>query len=296
MFENRNYELWQGDCLELMNNIPDKSVDAIITDLPFGQTARNAWDIVIPFNDYITLEVKKKRRIFYKDDFFLWCYKQGETDYRNALTYFEENKSIGIWTQYKRIIKDNGAIILFANGMFTADLMESNREMWKYNLVWEKTQPTGFQNANRMPMRNHEDMCVFYKKQPTYNPQKTSGHIRKVSTAFHKRNSKQSTNYNEIKNHTYDSTERLPKSVWLFAKDTQKCALTPTQKPVALVEELIKTYTNEGDTVLDSTAGSMTTGVATIRTGRKCICIENNEEIFNIGKNRIMECMKERGD
>ena len=90
--------------------------------------------------------------------------------------------------------------------MFTADLMESNRKMWKYNLIWEKTQPTGFQNANRMPMRNHEDMCVFYKKQPTYNPQKTSGHIRKVSTASHKRNSKQSKNYNEIKNHTYDST------------------------------------------------------------------------------------------
>lgn len=292
----KDIELWQGDCLELMKNISDKSIDVIITDLPFGQTARNAWDIVIPFNDYVTLEVKKKKRVFYKDDFLLWCYQQGEADYNDALAYFEENKSIGLWTHYKRIIKDNGAIILFANGMFTADLMESNREMWKYNLVWEKTQPTGFQNANRMPMRNHEDMCVFYKKQPTYNPQKTSGHIRKVSTAAHKRNSKQSTNYNEIKNHTYDSTERFPKSVWLFAKDTQKCALTPTQKPVALVEEIIKTYTNEGETVLDSTAGSMTTGIAAIRTSRKCICIENNEEIFNIGKNRIMECVENRGD
>lgn len=232
----KDIELWQGDCIELMDSIPDKSIDAIITDLPFGQTARNAWDIVIPFNDYITVEIRKKQKVFYKDDFLLWCYQQGETDYNGATTYFEENKSIGLWTQYKRVIKDNGAIILFANGMFTADLMESNREMWKYNLVWEKTQPTGFQNANQMPMRNHEDMCVFYKKQPTYNPQKTSGHIRKVSTASHKRNSKQSTNYNEIKNHTYDSTERFPKSVWLFAKDTQKCALTPTQKPVALVE------------------------------------------------------------
>jgi len=224
----------------------------------------------------------------------LWCYQQREADYNDALVYFEENKSIGLWTHYKRIIKDNGAIILFANGMFTADLMESNREMWKYNLVWEKTQPTGFQNANRMPMRNHEDMCVFYKKQPTYNPQKTSGHIRKVSTEAHKRNSKQSTNYNEIKNHTYDSTERFPKSVWLFAKDTQKCALTPTQKPVALVEEIIKTYTNEGETVLDSTAGSMTTGVAAIRTGRKCICIENDEKIFEIGKSRIIECSRRK--
>lgn len=118
-----------------MDNIPDKSIDAIITDLPFGQTARNSWDIVIPFNDYVIIEVRKKSKIFYRDDFLLWCYKQGETDYNGAFAYFEENKSIGLWTQYKRIIKDNGAIILFANGMFTADLMESNHEMWKYNLI-----------------------------------------------------------------------------------------------------------------------------------------------------------------
>lgn len=144
MFENSNYELCQGDCLELMDNIPNKSIDCIITDLPFGQTARNSWDIVIPFNDYIVMEVRKKQKIFYKEDFLLWCYQQDETDYRNAVTYFEENKSTGLWTHYKRIIKDNGAIILFANGMFTADLMESNRDMWKYNLIWQKTQPTGF--------------------------------------------------------------------------------------------------------------------------------------------------------
>ena len=290
----KDIELWQGDCLELMKNIPDKSIDAIIADLPFGQTARNSWDIVIPFNDYITMNIRKKLKIFYKEDFLLQCYQKGDIDCRNALTYFEENKSIGLWTHYKRIIKDNGAIILFANGMFTADLMKSNREMWKYNLVWEKTQPTGFQNANRMPMRNHEDMCVFYKRQPTYNPQKTSGHIRKISTAAHKKHSKQSTNYNEIKNHTYDSTERFPKSVWLFAKDTQKCALTPTQKPVALIEEIIKTYTNEGDIVLDSTAGSMTTGVAAIKTNRKVICIEKDKEIFEMGRNRVIDYLQER--
>lgn len=276
-----------------MNNIPDKSIDAIITDLPFGQTARNAWDIVIPFNDYITLEVKKKRRIFYKDDFFLWCYKRGETDYRNALTYFEENKSIGVWTQYKRIIKDNGAIILFANGMFTADLMESNREMWKYNLVWEKTQPTGFQNANRMPMRNHEDMCVFYKKQPTYNPQKISGHIRKVSTVAHKRNSKQSTNYNEIKNHTYDSTERYPKSVWLFAKDTQKCALASTQKPVAVLKRLIEIFTDPGDIVIDPCAGSGTTLRAAYELGRSAYGFEIDRNFYQRAKDEMLNFEKD---
>lgn len=279
-----------------MDNIPDKSVNCIITDLPFGQTARNSWDIVIPFNDYITLEIRKKQKVFYRDDFLLWCYQHGETNYKGALAYFEENKLTGLWTQYKRIIKDNGAVILFANGMFTADLMESNHEMWKYNLIWEKTQPTGFQNANRMPMRNHEDMCVFYKKQPIYNPQKTSGHIRKVSTASHKRNSKQSTNYNEIKNHTYDSTERFPKSVWQFAKDTQKCALTPTQKPVALIEEIIRTYTDEGDTVLDSCCGSGTTGVACINTNRKYILIEKEKYYFDLSKNRIIEHQKKVGE
>ncbi len=270
-----------------MKDIPDKSIDCIITDLPFGQTAHNAWDIVIPFNDYVTKEIRKKSKVFYKEDFLLWNYKQGKLGYRDVLTYFEDNKSLGLWTHYKRIIKDNGAIILFANGMFTADLMESNREMWKYNLVWEKTQPTGFQNANRMPMRNHEDMCVFYKKQPTYNPQKTSGHIRKVSTAAHKKNSKQSTNYNEIKNHTYDSTERFPKSVWLFAKDTQKCALTPTQKPLALLEEIVKTYTNEGDTVLDSCMGSNTTGRACKNLRRGYIGIEKEKDTFKIAVERM---------
>ena len=276
-----------------MNDIPDKSIDAIIKDLPFGQTARNAWDIVIPFNDYITLEVRKKPKVFYKDDFLLWCYQQGEADYNDALAYFEENKSIGLWTHYKRIIKDNGAIILFANGMFTADLMESNREMWKYNLIWEKTQPTGFQNANRMPMRNHEDMCVFYKKQPTYNPQKTSGHIRKVSTASHKRNSKQSTNYNEIKNHTYDSTERFPKSVWLFAKDTQKCALTPTQKPVAVLKRLIEIFTDPGDVVIDPCCGSGTTLRAAYELGRSAYGFEIDRNFYQRAKDEMLNFAKE---
>ena len=127
----KNIELWQGDCLEVMSDIPDKSIDCIITDLPFGQTARNTWDIVIPFNDYVTVEIRKKLKVLYKEDFLMWCYQQGKADYRKALTYFEENKSIGLWTHYKRVIKDNGAIILFSNGMFTADLMESNNKIFK---------------------------------------------------------------------------------------------------------------------------------------------------------------------
>lgn len=226
-----------------MNNIPDKSVDCIITDLPYGQTARNKWDSVIPFEP--------------------------------------------LWKQYKRIIKDSGAIILFGNGMFTAELMMSNKSMWRYNIIWEKTQPTGFLNAKKMPLRSHEDICVFYKKPPTYNPQKTTGHVRKVSKAEHKVGCKNTSDYGEHGLTTYDSTERYPKSVWKFSKDIQKSALHPTQKPVALIEELIKTYTNEGDVVLDSCMGSGTTGVAALNLFRRFIGIEMYEKYFGISKNRI---------
>ena len=227
-----------------MDKIPTGSIDLICTDLPYGQTARNQWDSVIPFEQ--------------------------------------------LWKQYRRIIKENGAIVLFGNGMFTAQLMMSNPRMWRYNLIWEKTQPTGFLNAKKMPLRNHEDICVFYKKLPTYNPQKTTGHKRKVSTVAHKRGCKSTTDYGEHGLTTYDSTERYPKSVWKFPKDVQHSALHPTQKPLALMEEIIKTYTNEGDTVLDSCMGSGTTGVACVNTGRNFIGIELEGKYFNIAHERIM--------
>lgn len=237
------YKLIQGDCFEVMKKIPDKSVDLVLCDLPYGVTARNEWDIELHFN--------------------------------------------GLWKRYERIIKDNGAIVLFGQGLFTAKLMISNPKMWRYNLIWEKTQPTGFLNAKRMPLRNHEDICVFYKKLPTYNPQKTTGHIRKVSTAEHKRNCKETTDYGEHNFTSYDSTERYPLSIITFSKDTQKEALHPTQKPVALLEYLIKTYTNEGDLVLDNCMGSGSTGVACLNTNRNFIGIELDENFYNIAKNRI---------
>jgi len=277
-------ELYNVDCFEGMKEIDDSSVDCIICDLPYGQTARNKWDSVIPFNDYIIIG----KTTIYEKDVWRVCLEHGKS-IQEGLEWFNRNKEPGLWTYYEGIIKDNGAIILFGNGMFTADLMQSNRKLWRYNLIWEKTQPTGFQNANRMPMRSHEDICIFYKKPPVYNPQKTTGHERKVSTAKHKRNSKQSTNYREIENYTYDSTERYPRSIWKFAKDSQKSALHPTQKPVALIEELIKTYTNEGDLILDNCAGSMTTAVAAINTKRNYICMEKDKEIFETGRNRILD-------
>lgn len=281
----KDIELWQGDCLELMSNIPDKSVDCIITDLPFGQTQRNRWDCVIPFNDYVLINDK----VYYENDYLLYAMGTSGKSFEYNRDWFVENKQIGLWSQYKRITKDNAAIILFGNGMFTADLMESNKPMWKYNIIWEKTQPTGFLNAKKMPLRNHEDICIFYKKPPTYNPQKTTGHPRKVSKAEHKVGCKSTTDYGEHGLTTYDSTERYPKSVWKFAKDIQKCALHPTQKPLALIEELVKTYTNAGDLILDSCMGSGTCGVAAKKLGRKFIGIEKESQYFEISKNRIQD-------
>lgn len=273
--------VYNGDCMELLNYIQEKSVDCIITDLPYGQT-KNKWDIVIPMNDYVIWE----GQIYDQTSFILELCKLG-VPYNECNQLFDEQKKPGLWSLYNKVIKDDGVIILFGNGLFTMNLMSSNKEMWRYNLIWEKTQPTGFQNANIMPMRSHEDICVFYKKKPTYNPQKTDGHARKVSLASHKRNSKQSTNYNDIKAASYDSTERFPNSIWKFAKDIQKEALHPTQKPIALLQELIKTYTNKGELVLDSCAGSMSTAIACMDTERQYICIEQDEEMYKIGKTRI---------
>ena len=192
-----------------------------------------------------------------------------------------------IWFIYKRIIKDNGAIVLFSQEPFTSTLINSQPELFRYELIWHKTQPTGFLNANRMPLRAHENILVFYKALPTYNPQKTHGNKRKISTATHKRNSKSTSNYGAYNAHTYDSTDRFPTSVLRFSTDKQKSALHPSQKPVALLEYLINTYTNEGETVLDNCMGSGSTGVACVNTSRKFIGIEIDDNYFTIAKERI---------
>ena len=192
-----------------------------------------------------------------------------------------------MWEQLNRIIKPNGAIVLTAGQPYTSMLIMSNKKMFRYCWVWQKTLPTGHLNAKKMPMKAHEDIVVFYEKLPTYNPQKTFGHERKVSTAVHKRNSKMTLIYGEHKLTTYDSTERYPITVQVFKSDRQKQTLHPTQKPVALMEYLVKTYTNEGDIVLDFAMGSGTTGVAAKSLKRKFIGIELNKEYFEIAKGRI---------
>lgn len=225
-----------------MDSIPDKSIDAITTDLPYG-TTQCKWDTIIPFEP--------------------------------------------LWEQYNRVIKDNGAIVLFGTEPFSSHLRLSNLKSYKYDWIWDKVKGTGFLNAKKQPMRNHELISVFYKKQCTYNPQKTYGYKMKKS---YRSKDLQTEVYGEMKNdYTYKSTDRYPRSIQVFSTDTQNSSLHPTQKPVALIEYLIKTYTNEGEVILDSCAGSMTTGIAAINTNRKVICIENDEDIFKVGRNRVME-------
>jgi adenine specific DNA methylase Mod len=183
-----------------------------------------------------------------------------------------------MWHHLKRVVKSDGAIVLNCVQPFTTKLISSNYEMFKYCWVWEKSQATGHLNSSKRPMVAHEDIAVFYKKQCVYNPQKTSGHKRKVSLARHKENTKlnQAEIYNEVKGFTdYDSTERFPRSVLRFASDKQKLALHPTQKPLALGRYLVKTYMNKGDTLLDLTCGSGTYLLDGLQEGMNVIGIDN---------------------
>lgn len=193
------------------------------------------------------------------------------------------------WLEANRILKDNGVVVCTAQFPFTAKLAMSNLKNLRYDWVWQKTHPTGHLNAKKMPMKAHENVLVFYNKLPKYNPQKTQGHKRKVSSAKHKlaMDNIDSEVYNKGQKATdYDSTERYPLSVQIFASDKQKSALHSTQKPEALLEYLIKTYTDEGDVVLDPCRGSNTTGVVCDKLKRNYIGIENDTKMFEIGLKR----------
>lgn len=282
-----NIKLIKGDCLQKMNDIPDKSKDLILCDLPYG-TTKNKWDSIIPLNDYIDIGNK----IYYKDEFYYQNLLRGLTKKEIDEVWTSQSKK-GLWTHYNRIIKDNGAILLFAQVPFNMTLGNSNLRMLKYEWIWEKTSATGHLNAKKMPMKAHENILVFYKKPPTYNPIKTTGHERKVSKAEHKINCKATTNYGEFGLTTYDSTERYPRSVITFPKDIQKSALHPTQKPVGLLEYFIKTYSNEGDEVLDNCMGVASTGIACLETNRNFEGIELESEYFETCKNRVNEYIKD---
>lgn len=192
-----------------------------------------------------------------------------------------------LWAEYERIIKDHGAIVLFAQVPFNITLGNSNRRLLRYEWVWVKEQGTGFLNAKKMPLKIHENILVFYKRLPTYNPQFTKG-----KPYTRKRGQSGSSNYNvtDTQMITISKGERYPVDVLHFERDKEK--LHPTQKPLALCEYLIKTYTNEGDTVLDNCMGSGTTCVAAANTKRHFIGFELCREYYEIAKNRIYQSSK----
>ena len=229
-------QLYKGDCLEIMKDIPDKSVDMILCDLPYG-TTQNKWDSIIPLDK--------------------------------------------LWEQYNRIIKDNGAIALFAQTPFDKVLGVSNLKILRYEWIWEKEQGTGFLNAKKMPLKNHENILIFYKKPPIYNPQMKKGKPYTLERNTY------TVNYGKQVDmvRTENTGERYPLTILKFKRDKEK--LHPTQKPVALLEYLIKTYTNEGEIVLDNCMGSGSTGVACLNANRKFIGIELDENYYNIACNRI---------
>ena len=242
--------IYNMDCLEGMKAIPDGSVDAVICDLPYGVLNGES--------------------------------EGGSWD---AVIPFEP-----LWAEYRRVCKPTAAIVLFAQGMFTADLMHSNPRMWRYNLIWKKgDRASGFLNANRMPLRNHEDIVVFYDKLPTYNPQMRTGFP----------NHTRGHGGGKLKNGCYGkfdpwarseviTTEKFPLSIIDIAKehDVNK-QFHPTQKPVDLLRYLVLTYTNEGDTVLDNCMGSGTTAIACIKERRHFIGFELSKEYFDKAVKRI---------
>ena len=179
-----------------------------------------------------------------------------------------------LWQQYRRIIKEHGAIVLFGTGIFTADMMAAGRDLYRYNLIWQKTNATNFLNANRMPLRTHEDIMVFYKKLPPYHPQKTGGH--KPVNSYTK-SGDDGTNYGRTKRGIRGggNTDRYPTSIIRAKSDKQHLALHPTQKPVDLLRWLIRTYTDEGALVLDNACGSGSTCVAAVEEGRNYIGMDN---------------------
>lgn len=196
-----------------------------------------------------------------------------------------------LWEQYKRIIKANGAIVLFGAEPFSSCLRLSNIGWYKYDWIWDKNKGSGFLNANKQPLRYHELISVFYKKQCTYHPQKTFGHERKKT--FRSKTLQTEVYGTMNRDFYYDSTERFPRSIQVFKTDTQNSSLHPNQKPLRLLEYLVKTYTNEGEIVLDNCLGSGTTAVACINTNRHFVGFEKLEKYYGIACKRVLDTMNE---
>jgi len=245
-------KLYLGDCLELMKNIPDKSIDFICCDLPYGLT-QNKKDIALPFDQ--------------------------------------------LWKQYNRIIKDNRAIALFAQGLFYIDLVNSNRKMFRYDLIWDKKLISGFLNAKRQHLRVHEQIAIFSKKQTLYNPIMLEGgkplHSKGKSYLNKEHKNENYGKFEMTDDSRAGETLKYPKSILSYQKPHPSKALHRTEKSIELIENLIKTYSNEGDLVLDNCAGSSPCAIAAIKTKRNWIMMEKDEYYYNISKNRIDNFLNE---
>lgn len=242
-------KIYYGDCLELMKDIPDKSIDMVLCDLPYGRT-NCRWDSQIDLK--------------------------------------------ALWKEYRRIIKDLGVIVLTAQTPFDKVLGASNIGMLKYEWIWEKTQATGHLNSSKMPLKAHENILVFYDKCPVYHPQKTYGHkpVNSYTKYVHTQNNTEI--YGKVNKEMSGggNTDRFPRSVLMFSSDKQTSCLHPTQKPLALFEYLIRTYTDKGMTVLDNCIGSGTTAIACINSGRHYIGMENDRKCYDICVSRIFDHKK----
>ncbi len=237
-----------ADCFDVFPFIEDKSIDAIICDLPYG-TTNCKWDSVLPFEL--------------------------------------------LWNEYNRVIKDNGAIVLTASQPFTSALVMSNPKMFKYEWIWDKVKATGMLNASHQPLRRHENILVFCKQKSVFNPQKIQNPkgIEKRSLYKYQRENEGGETVGEIKqggvSTNYEADKLLPVSIQKFSKDNKP--MHPTQKPLELLEYLVKTYTNENDMVLDNTMGSGTTNLACIKLNRKSIGIEKEKQYYNVAVRRASE-------
>jgi site-specific DNA-methyltransferase (adenine-specific) len=243
-------EILLGDCLELMKDIPNGSIDMILCDLPYG-TTQNKEDIIIPFDK--------------------------------------------LWEQYERIVKDNSAIVLFGQGLFFVDLINSNRKLFRYDLVWDKQLTSGFLNANRMPLRVHENIAVFYKKLPTYNPQYTEGKPLHSKGKSYLNKEHKNENYGKFEmtdDNRAGSTQKHPKSIISFQKPHPSIAQHRTEKSIEMLEWLVKSYSNENDIVLDNTAGSGTTAIACLNTNRQFIVMEKEQKYYDIILKRVADFNK----
>lgn len=282
-------ELYYGDCTKLMCNIPDKSIDLICADLPYAVT-QHKLDIKIPLEDYIEIEYKpKKFKNINLNEWLLFQYKQG-IPYDISLKLFNKNKKDGLWTHYNRIIKDNGAILLYGQGKFFVELINSNLKNFRYDIVWDKHLVSDFLNSKRKPLRVHEQIAVFYKKQPTYNPQMVVGKPLHSKGKSYINKNETNNNYGEYgkgNDSRAGETLKYPKTIISYQKPHPSKALHRTEKSIQCTEWLIKTYSNEGDLVLDNVAGSGTTGVACENTNRNYILMDNDYKNIEIMENRL---------